>query len=353
MSEQLNESAVTEKTEDEKRMDALTLTDTEDDSVDGEYGADEIQVLEGLEAVRKRPGMYIGSTGERGLHHLVREIVDNSVDEAPAGYADSIEVTLLNAAAAAWWTTRPWHPCGRAPRRAHLHAHPGAGHRAARRRQVWRRRIQGVRRPARRRLVGGQRVSSRFDADVYRDGMSTPAPELHARRSGGSPVERLRKPSAPAPRSPSTPAPTSSRPPTSATRRWPPASVRSPSSTGRAACASPSPTSAPTMRTRTAPCRIDVFKFDNGLVDMINGNRETMTPVIDVEAHAPEVGMGVEVAMQRNTSYVTSLHTFANTINTWARAAPTRRASAPRSPPPSTSGVRTGPDQEARGPRQQ
>ncbi|MDF0752890.1 hypothetical protein NLU14_21940, partial [Marinobacter sp. 71-i] len=47
-----------------------------------EYGADEIQVLEGLEAVRQRPGMYLGSTGERGLHHLVYEIVDNSVDEA-------------------------------------------------------------------------------------------------------------------------------------------------------------------------------------------------------------------------------------------------------------------------------
>ena len=81
MSEDIKEELITENSE-------------VDFEVDGEYGADQIQILEGLEAVRKRPGMYIGSTSSRGLHHLVYEIVDNSVDEALAGYCNTIRVIL-------------------------------------------------------------------------------------------------------------------------------------------------------------------------------------------------------------------------------------------------------------------
>ncbi len=280
----------------------------------GVYDSSSITVLEGLEPVRKRPGMYIGSTGERGLHHLVYEVVDNAVDEALAGYCTMIDVRLL----------------------------PGGGIRVT---------------------DDGRGIPVKVMEDQGLPAVTVALTVLHAggkfgdggyKVSGGlhgvgvSVVNAL-----------------SSRLVVTVCRdgyRWQQSfSLGDPDSdllqleptdqTGTTVEFYPSPdifeTTSYSYETLAArfremaflnkgltititderPDHVDedgeqlseTFRYDQGLIDYVThliGSKDTLTSVIAVEAHAPEKSMGLEVAMQWSASYAESVHTFANTINT-------------------------------------
>ncbi|MDR1189914.1 MAG: DNA topoisomerase (ATP-hydrolyzing) subunit B [Bifidobacteriaceae bacterium] len=287
------------------------------------YDADDITVLEGLDAVRKRPGMYIGSTGERGLHHLVYEVVDNSVDEALAGFATRIEVIILPDGAlrvedngrgipVAEHTTE--HKSALELVLTVLHAggkFGGGGYTVSGG-------LHGVG------VSVVNALSSRLDAEVYRDGFVWNMSFDH-----GSPVGEMTR-GAPTGRT------------GTVITFWPNPDIfetvdfdfetlrlrfqqmaflnkgltisltdqRPGHDTGEEG-----PEEAGTVRAVS-------YKFDRGLIDYVehfNAARksEPVNPgVIYFESEAPDSSISVEIAMQWTTAYSEAVHTFANTINT-------------------------------------
>ena len=271
------------------------------------YGADEITVLEGLEAVRKRPGMYIGATSQRGLHHLVYEVLDNSVDEALAGYCDQITTTLLPDGSISVARQRTRHP-RRAQREVRHELRPGRAHDAARRRQVRRRRLQGLRRPARRRRLGRQRALRVADGRRAPRRLRLDA-ELRARRADdASSCRASRRPSS-ARRSRSSPTPTSSRRPRSTSRCI---------ETREREMAFLTRGLRLTLVDQRTEDRVVEFYAENGLADYVRHINKNRTPTHKTQiAFERETEDGqVEVAMQWNDSYQASVHSFANNINT-------------------------------------
>jgi len=285
---------------------------------DGEYDAGNITVLEGLEAVRKRPGMYIGSTGERGLHHLVSEIVDNAVDEAMAGFCDAIEVTLLADGGVKVVDNGRGipvkeHPVEKIPTvtlvLTVLHAGGKFGDGGYK--------VSGGLHGVGSSVVNA--LSERFVVEVFRDGYHW-RQEFHL----GVPTGELARLE-----------PIDENGPTGTTITfWPSHDIFE-----------TTVFSYDTLATRFREMAFlnkglsisisderedrvdedgkkfaDVFKYDDGLIDYVKfltGAKPVINPtVIAVEDTDEQHGLSVEVAMQWNGTYVESVHTFANAINT-------------------------------------
>ncbi|MDF1488043.1 DNA topoisomerase (ATP-hydrolyzing) subunit B [Tessaracoccus caeni] len=307
-------------TVDESIEDLGELLDEGDTSVSGTYDADQISVLEGLEAVRKRPGMYIGSTGERGLHHLVAEIVDNSVDEALAGYCTTIDVELLDDGGVrvkddGRGIPVKIHPVEGIPTvtlvLTVLHAGGKFGEGGYK--------VSGGLHGVGSSVVNA--LSSHFTVDVCRDGYhyrqsfelgvpTTELEQLEATDETGTTITFYA--------SSEIFETTEYNYDTLATRFREMAflnkGLRITLTDLRAH------KQAPTGDEGETDTPYDEFHYENGLIDFVrylSAGKDVIHPsVIAVEAHAPEAGMGVEIAMQWNTTYTSSVYTFANTINT-------------------------------------
>ncbi len=306
---------------------------------EGKYDASAIQVLEGLEAVRKRPGMYIGSTGERGLHHLVWEIVDNSVDEALAGYCDRIVLTLQADGGVRVDDNGRGIPTDTAPGQempavtmalTMLHAggkFGGGGYKVSGG-------LHGVGVSVVNALSSTLRVDVRNRGYHWRQTFSLGVPD--------GPLEQLE--------------------PTDETGTtvtfWASSDIFETTSYSLETITTriremaflnkgleivvrderpQSEAIAEAVADGTVPAEVDQstgdairnvgggvleqrFKYDRGLVDYVehlNRRKDKAHPsVIDFEAETNENGMSVEIAMQWNTTFTESVHTFANTINT-------------------------------------
>ncbi|MFV0429795.1 MAG: DNA topoisomerase (ATP-hydrolyzing) subunit B [Arachnia sp.] len=281
------------------------------------YDADQISVLEGLEAVRKRPGMYIGSTGERGLHHLVYEIVDNSVDEALAGYCTQIDIALLDGGGVRVSDNGrgipvKLHPVEGIPTvtlvLTVLHAGGKFGEGGYK--------VSGGLHGVGSSVVNA--LSRQLDVEVRRDGhryaqsfqLGDPAGELvqlEATDLTGTtitfyPSDEIFET-------------TEYNYDTLATR------FREMAFLNKGLTLTLADERTAHLEGEAADEeRRDVFCYSDGLIDYVKYLSATKDPihptVIAVEADDEQAGMSVEVALRWTTSYTTSVHTFANTINT-------------------------------------
>ncbi len=282
---------------------------------EGSYDADAITVLEGLEAVRVRPGMYIGSTGERGLHHLVYEVVDNSVDEALAGYCDAIDVRILPNSGIRVTDNGRGIPVAEHPTErisamtvalTKLHAggkFSGSGYKVSGG-------LHGVG------VSVVNALSSKLVATVMRDGFTWRQSFTLGEPDG--PLEKLE--------------------PTDITGTtiefYPSKDIFETTQYSFETLASRFREMAFLNKGLTISITDErqdhleedgtqvasIFRYDRGLIDYVKyliGSKDIIHPsIIDVEAQNADADMSLELAMQWSTNYAESVHTFANTINT-------------------------------------